>query len=58
MPAPTPLQNKTAALGRLLKEQNLYQKEADEQRQKVEKVKADGGDEYELNKAVCWKLNY
>lgn len=50
--APSQLQIKTNALGRLLKESNLYQKEADEQQARVDSLKANGADEYEIKKAV------
>ena len=51
--APSQLQSKTNALGRLLKESKLYQKEAEEQQVRVDKLKANSSDEYEIKKAVC-----
>ncbi|KAI9211500.1 hypothetical protein DS838_003594 [Geotrichum bryndzae] len=51
--APSQLQIKTNALGRLLKESKLYQKEAEEQQVRVDKLKANSSDEYEIKKAVC-----
>ncbi|CDO52443.1 hypothetical protein DV451_002282 [Geotrichum candidum] len=50
--APSQLQIKTNALGRLLKESKLYQKEAEEQQVRVDKLKANSSDEYEIKKAV------
>lgn len=48
--APTQLQIKVNALNRLMKEHKLYQREADEQKERVEKLKQENGDEYELKK--------
>lgn len=51
--APTPLQIKTRALQRLVKEEKLYQQELDEQQQLVDGLKADPNtDEYELKKQL------
>lgn len=50
--APSQLQIKINALNRLMKESTLYEKEADEMRTKIEKLKSDGGDEYEIKNAV------
>jgi tubulin-specific chaperone A len=50
--APSQLQIKTNALGRLLKESNLYQKEVEEQQARVDNLKANSADEYEIKKAV------
>ncbi|KAF5100578.1 hypothetical protein D0Z00_001197 [Geotrichum galactomycetum] len=54
--APSQLQIKTNALGRLLKESNLYQREADEQQVHVDNLKANSADEYEIKKAVVAPL--
>lgn len=50
--APSQLQIKINALGRLIKESKLYQKETDEQVVRVDDLKASDADEYEIKKAV------
>jgi tubulin-specific chaperone A len=50
--APSQLEIKTKALGRLVKEEGLYQKEVKEQEQVVEKLKAVNGDEYDIKKQI------
>lgn len=50
--APNQLQIKTNSLSRLLKEEGLYRKEADEYREKVKKMEDDKEDEYSIKKMV------
>ncbi|KAL1748921.1 tubulin binding cofactor A [Schizophyllum fasciatum] len=45
------LKIKTGAVSRLWKEYNMYRKEAEDQKIKVDKMVADGGDEYETRNA-------
>ncbi|KAL1677680.1 tubulin binding cofactor A [Schizophyllum commune] len=45
------LKIKTGAVSRLWKEYNMYRKEAEEQKVKVDKMIADAGDEYEIRNA-------
>lgn len=47
---PTPLEIKTKALQRLLKEQQLYEKEVLEQEEYLKQMKASDSDEYEVRK--------
>ena len=53
--APSQLQIKINALTRLVKESNLYEKETAEQQARVDALKANNADEYEIKKAV-WFL--
>lgn len=50
--APSQLQIKTNALSRLLKEEKLYHQEVDDISKKIDRMKADGSDEYEIKKMV------
>jgi tubulin-specific chaperone A len=50
--APSQLQIKVSALKRLIKEEGLYRKEAEQHQQSIDKLKADNGDEYEIKKMV------
>lgn len=50
--APTPLEIKTKALGRLVKEESLYQQELKDQEKVVSELKAANGDEYEIKKQI------
>lgn len=50
--APSQLQIKINALTRLVKESNLYEKETAEQQARVDTLKANNADEYEIKKAV------
>lgn len=50
--APSQLQIKINALTRLVKESNLYEKETAEQQARVDALKANNADEYEIKKAV------
>ncbi|XP_078531344.1 tubulin-specific chaperone A [Lissotriton helveticus] len=43
---------KTGVVKRLVKEKAMYEKEAKQQEEKVEKLKADGGDEYVIKKQI------
>lgn len=47
---PTPLEIKTKALQRLLKEHQLYEKEVLEQEEYLKQMKASDSDEYEIRK--------
>uniref|UniRef100_A0A914XCE2 Tubulin-specific chaperone A n=1 Tax=Plectus sambesii TaxID=2011161 RepID=A0A914XCE2_9BILA len=46
------LKIKTGVVKRLVKERESYEKEAEQHATKVEKMKAEGGDEYVIRKAV------
>ncbi|KAH0610049.1 uncharacterized protein LAJ45_07864 [Morchella importuna] len=48
MPPPSALAIKTSSVIRLVKEEASYHKEAAQQKAQVEKLEADGADEYEL----------
>uniref|UniRef100_A0A8C5WCJ1 Tubulin-specific chaperone A n=1 Tax=Leptobrachium leishanense TaxID=445787 RepID=A0A8C5WCJ1_9ANUR len=43
---------KTGVVKRLTKEKVMYEKEAKQQEEKVEKMKSDGGDEYVIKKQI------
>ncbi|KAM8961168.1 tubulin-specific chaperone A [Pelodytes ibericus] len=43
---------KTGVVKRLAKEKVMYEKEAKQQEEKVEKMKSDGGDEYVIKKQI------
>ncbi|XP_069483526.1 tubulin-specific chaperone A [Ambystoma mexicanum] len=43
---------KTGVMKRLVKEKSMYEKEAKQQEEKVEKLKAEGGDEYVIKKQM------
>ncbi|KAJ1209347.1 hypothetical protein NDU88_004725 [Pleurodeles waltl] len=43
---------KTGVVKRLVKEKAMYEKEAKQQEEKVEKLKAEGGDEYVIKKQI------
>lgn len=50
--APTQLEIKTKSLGRLIKEESLYQQELKEQESHVENLKTSNADSYEIKKQV------
>lgn len=50
--APTQLEIKTKALGRLIKEESLYQNDLKEQEAHVESLKSGNADSYEIKKQV------
>ncbi|CCH42939.1 Tubulin-specific chaperone A [Wickerhamomyces ciferrii] len=50
--APSQLEIKTKALGRLIKEESLYQDELKAQEAHVEQLKSSGADQYDLKKQV------
>lgn len=50
--APTQLQIKTNALARLLKEEKLYHQEVEDTQKRIDQLKTDNGDEYEIKKMV------
>lgn len=50
--APSPLKIKVNALNRLVKEEGLYKKEYEQQQDRINKMKADNADEYEIKKQV------
>jgi tubulin-specific chaperone A len=52
MPPPSALAIKTSSVIRLVKEEASYHKEAAQQKAQVEKLEADGADEYELRQPV------
>lgn len=49
---PSQIKIKTNALGRLIKEEKLYKQETAEQAARVEKMKANGEDEYDIKKQI------
>ncbi|KAB8285835.1 tubulin binding cofactor A [Yarrowia lipolytica] len=49
---PSQIKIKTSALGRLIKEEKLYKQETAEQAARVEKMKANGEDEYDIKKQI------
>lgn len=49
---PSQIKIKTLALGRLIKEEKMYKQETVEQAERVEKMKSNGDDEYEIKKQV------
>lgn len=57
--APSPLKIKVNALNRLVKEEGLYKKELEQQQEKINKMKAENADEYEIKKQVCilWPMS-
>lgn len=50
--APTQLEIKTKALGRLVKEEGLYQRELEDQEKVIEGLKAQNADSYEIKKQI------
>lgn len=52
MPPPTALAIKTSSVVRLVKEEASYHKEAIQQKAHIEKLEAEGADEYELRQPV------
>lgn len=56
MPPPSALAIKTSSVVRLVKEEASYHKEATQQRSRVEKLEAEGADEYELRQQVRFNL--
>ncbi|KAH3664319.1 hypothetical protein WICMUC_005847 [Wickerhamomyces mucosus] len=50
--APTQLEIKTKALGRLVKEESLYQEELKQQDDHINFLKSNNGDEYEIKKQI------
>jgi tubulin-specific chaperone A len=50
--APSPLEIKTKALGRLIKEESLYHEEVQEQEHAISTMKSQNADPYDLKKQV------
>ncbi|KAM4710588.1 tubulin-specific chaperone A isoform 2-T2 [Discoglossus pictus] len=46
------IKNKTGVVKRLAKEKAMYEKEAIQQEEKVERMKSEGGDEYVIKKQI------
>lgn len=49
---PSQIKIKTAALGRLIKEEKMYRQESADQEARVEKMKENGEDEYDIKKQI------